>query len=249
MKIEIPTNCPACDSILEVVGDRNELFCLNVDCPARKSRSVQHFCKVLKIKGFGPATIERLGISSINELYELTYDDIAAIMGHKLADRLNKSLEKAHCVDFADLMAAFGIPGLGISRARDLARVVSSIYDIDEDACKAAGLGPVATQNVLEWIEEGFATELSKLPITIREGTSREEPVESKGVVCISGRLKSFKTKAQAKKELEAHGYTVKDSLTKEVTILINESGIQSTKTQNAEKRGVCIVEDTRSLL
>jgi len=60
--------------------------------------------------------------------------------------------------------------------------------------------------------------------------------------VCISGRLKSYKTKAEATKVLEKLGYIVKSSLTKDVTILVNEGGVESAKTKTAAQRGITIV-------
>ena len=66
--------------------------------------------------------------------------------------------------------------------------------------------------------------------------------VETIGTVCISGRLNSYPTKAAATEVLEQHGYVVKSSLTKDCTHLINESGIESAKTQAARERGVVIV-------
>ena len=61
-------------------------------------------------------------------------------------------------------------------------------------------------------------------------------------MVCISGKLKSFKTKADATQVLEDFGYEVKSSLTKDVTILVNESGVESLKTKKARENGVTIV-------
>jgi NAD-dependent DNA ligase len=60
--------------------------------------------------------------------------------------------------------------------------------------------------------------------------------------VCITGKLKSYKTKEEAKSVLEELGYIVKDSLTKDVTILVNESGVESSKTKKARESGVTIV-------
>jgi NAD-dependent DNA ligase len=75
------------------------------------------------------------------------------------------------------------------------------------------------------------------------------EKVEIKGVVCISGRLKSFKTKADANETLSSLGYEVKSSLTKDVTILVNESGIESSKTKQARESGIKIITDLKSYL
>ena len=70
------------------------------------------------------------------------------------------------------------------------------------------------------------------------------EKKASAGVVCISGKLKSYKTKAEAANILKEYGYTIKDSVTKDVTILVNESGIESQKTIKARESGVTIVEN-----
>ena len=78
-----------------------------------------------------------------------------------------------------------------------------------------------------------------------------EKPVQRDivGTVCISGKLKSFKTKAEATKALEQHGYTVKSSVTRDVTVLVNESGIESQKTIKARDDGLMIVENLLEFL
>jgi NAD-dependent DNA ligase len=78
-----------------------------------------------------------------------------------------------------------------------------------------------------------------------------EKPVQRDiaGTVCITGKLKSFKTKAEAAKALEQHGYTVKSSVTKDVTVLVNESGIESQKTIKARNDGLTIVENLLEFL
>ena len=43
-------------------------------------------------------------------------------------------------------------------------------------------------------------------------------------------------------------GYLVKNSLTKDVTILVNESGVDSAKTQAALDRGVQIITNLKQL-
>ena len=48
---------------------------------------------------------------------------------------------------------------------------------------------------------------------------------------------------------LEQHGYTVKSSVTKDVTVLVNESGIESQKTIKARNDGLLIVENLLEFL
>ena len=63
-----------------------------------------------------------------------------------------------------------------------------------------------------------------------------------KNIICITGKLNSFDTKAKAKEHLENLGYEVRSTVTKDVTILLNESGVESGKTKKARDNGVRIV-------
>jgi NAD-dependent DNA ligase len=49
--------------------------------------------------------------------------------------------------------------------------------------------------------------------------------------------------------ELEKLGFTVKSSITKDVTILVNESGRETTKTQKAKQSGIIIVTDLKQFI
>ena len=53
----------------------------------------------------------------------------------------------------------------------------------------------------------------------------------------------------EAEKVLNQYGFVVKSSLTKDCTHLINESGIESAKTQTARDRGVIIITNVKQLL
>jgi len=106
--------------------------------------------------------------------------------------------------------------------------------------CRKAGLGDKASSNLTSWIEDEFYY-VSLLPFSFRFDSPRAV-VESKGTVCISGKLSSFKTKAEANAKLQELGYVTKTSLTKDVTILVNESGVESAKTKKARESGVEII-------
>ena len=60
---------------------------------------------------------------------------------------------------------------------------------------------------------------------------------------------KRMPAKAIAKTLLEKNGYLVKSSLTKAVTILINESGIESAKTKTARDKGITIITNLKDLI
>ena len=66
-----PTECPSCGTGLTVVNDL--LYCYSTNCSAQKQKSIEHFAKTLKIKGLGPATIEKLEITDFDQVY--LYDE------------------------------------------------------------------------------------------------------------------------------------------------------------------------------
>lgn len=246
--IEAPTNCPSCQSVLVWVNDT--LYCKNSLCPAKSAKQVEHFAKTLKIKGLGPATIDKLRLESIDEIYEVDLAYTTAMLGSvKLAVKLLDEIERSKKEPLNTVLPAFGIPLVGKSAADKLSKVVADIFEIDADMCKIAGLGPKATENLMNWMESQFYTYLYDLPFDFKFSNVTSSKSGDKGIVCISGKLKSFKTKAEATAVLEERGYTVKDSLTKDVTILINESGVESAKTVKAANSGVRIVNNIKDLI
>lgn len=243
--IQPPTHCPSCGA--ELIWVNHILYCKNEQCPAQSSKKVEHFSKTLKIKGLGPAAIKKLGFTDIAEIYEITEQDMAeALSSTKIAAKLFLEIENSRRVSLNRLLPAFSIPLVGKSASEKLATVCNNIFDINEETCRQAGLGTKTTNNLLEWIDYNYDL-ISVLPFSfefIKPKTSGNS-----GVVCISGRLKSYKTKAEATEVLVGLGYTVKTSLTKDVTILINESGIESAKTLKARDSGVTIVNNLKDFI
>lgn len=243
-----PTNCPDCNSVLQVVNQL--LYCKNPDCGAQAQKRVEHFAKTMKIKGLGPSAISKLNLTNIANIYTLTVDEIAeGLSSEALAVKLFAEIEKSKKAPANMLLPALSIPLIGKSATAKLSSVVEHIFDIDKDSCVQAGLGPKAAENLLTWLdsatERGF---WDYLPFSL-EFKKPSTRTASKGTVCISGRLSSFKTKAEATKVLLDAGYEVSSSLTKAVTILVNESGVESAKTQKARESGIKIVTNLSTFL
>ena len=245
--IQAPTNCPSCSSLLEWSNDL--LYCRNALCPAQNQKKVEHFAKTLKIKGLGPSAISKLGLSDIDQIYSLSKDEITeGLSSEKLAEKLYAEIKNSEAAPLNTVLAGFSIPLIGKTASDKLSKVVRHINEINESSCKKAGLGPKATENLLKWIQKDFYGFYDGyLPFSYEFESPAQ--VEQLGTVCISGKLKSFKTKAQATEALERQGYVVKSSLTKDVTILVNESGIESAKTTKARESGVTIIENLIDLI
>ena len=245
-----PTNCPACNSVLEFVGD--QLFCMNSSCSAKSAKRLEHFAKTLKIRGLGPSTIERLGLEDYKDIYSLTQEEISFLLdSEKLGTKLHNEIQKSKSVDLTTLLPAFSIPLIGSSASNKLAKHISSLSEITPEICSEAGLGPKAASNLMDWLVNTFHFQgYYNLPFTFTCNKRAEVTnTDTKGTVCITGKLKSYPTKAAAQQVLIKSGYLVKDNLTKDVTILVNESGIASAKTKKAEQMGITINQNLKELI
>lgn len=246
--IQAPTHCPSCNS--ELVWVNHLLYCRNTSCGSQAQKKLEHFAKTLKIKGLGPSSIQKLGLSDIDEIYSLTMPQIAeCLSSEKLAEKLYSEILNSVSAPLELLLPAFSIPLIGKTAAEKLSSVCNDITDINERNCEKAGLGPKATESLLNWlVNDYYSFYDGMLPFDFKFSKTTTSTV-TKGIACISGKLKSFKTKAEATKALNAAGYEVKSSLTKQVTILVNESGIESSKTKQARDSGVTIVTNLISFL
>jgi len=245
--IVAPTHCPSCAAILEWKNDL--LYCPNNACYAKNSKRIEHWAKSLKIKGLGPATIEKLNLQSIEQIYSIDLVTmVEALNSELLGKKLFEEIQVSTNASLEDLLPAFGIPLIGETASGKLCKVISNIEELSENVCKQAGLGPIATKNLMTWWNI-FKSNKDIYPFSFQVNKRKPLLENVKGVVCISGKLNSYKTKAEATSALEAHGYKVKDGITKEVTILVNESGIESAKTLKAKESGLLIVTNLITFL
>jgi len=246
MKIEIPTHCPCCNYPLELVND--QLFCRNQACDAQLSKRVEHFCKTMNIKGMGTKTIEKLGLADITEIYYLELTEVSELLGSiKMAEKLLAEIDRSRSAPLNQVIASFSIPLVGNTASTKIASVVNSIDEINLETCKQAGLGDKVTQNLLSWLELDFQEIREFLPFSFRS----EIPVTNTGgkTVCITGKLFSYKTKAEAYKQLIDHGFRITESVTKTTDYLVDEEDKSSTKRKKAESLGIQIITNLDTFL
>lgn len=238
MKIQPPTECPSCQSKLVWVND--QLYCKSDECGDRMYKAVEHFASTMKIKGLGPSSIRKLDIRTPLEIYCL--DDMDECLGSsKLAEKLAIEIENSKAAPLNMLLPALGIPLIGQTASDKLSKVVDTLQEVTAEKCKEAGLGDKATNNLMGFLKT-FDYNLPFSFVFAKKSSSN-------GIVCITGKLSSYKNKAEATKVLESLGYTVKSSITKDVTILVNEGGDESAKTIKARESGITIVTNLKQYL
>ena len=246
MRIQIPTECPCCNYKLELVND--QLFCRNTACGAQLNKKLEHFCKTLGVKGMGSRTVEKLGLADITEVFYLEPEQVVEALGsEKVALKLLDEIERSKMADLATVIASFSIPLVGSTASKKLCEVVTSVDEISYETCKQAGLGDKVTQNLLAWLETDFQEMREFLPFSFK--SQKNSNTSSGSTICITGKLSSYKTKAEAYKALEEAGYTPVESVTKATNYLVDEEDKGSSKRKKAESLGITIITNLNTFL
>ena len=104
---------------------------------------IENFGSKMKIKGLGPSTVRKLGITQIHELYELTLEEIIELLeSEKLATKLFEEITKSHDAPLNLFLPSLVIPLIGNTVTNKLACVCDTLADITVDRCKLAEIGP-----------------------------------------------------------------------------------------------------------
>lgn len=247
MRIEIPTHCPCCSYPLQFVND--QLFCRNNSCDAQLTKKLEHFAKTLGIKGLGPKTVAKLNLGDLPEIYYLNVQDLTDDLGsERIAQKLFDEIENSRSADLATVLAAFSIPLIGSTAAEKICSVVESVDEITEETCKQAGLGEKATTNLINWLDSEFKEVREFLPFSFTSKTKIDSGTTMQ-TVCITGKLSTFKTKAEASKALTEAGYRVVETVTKSLSFLVDEGGDGSTKRKKADSYNITIITNLTDFL
>ena len=131
----IPIVCPCCGEMLMIhmsPGGTQQLYCENLDCPARLVRKFVHFCSKtrMEIEGLAEQTLEtfvdRGWVKNFGDLYELEQHKAEIIacpgFGEKSFGRLQQAIDKRRTCTLNQFIAALGIPEVGRHAGRILNR-------------------------------------------------------------------------------------------------------------------------------
>jgi len=228
-KVEIISSCPICASKLERVN--NQLFCRNISCAAKNFKQVQAFAKKMKIMGLGEKTVEKLGLSGIRELYEITEDLLIKGIGEKLGRKLYFEIEGSRNTNIAVFLSSLSIPLIGSTAAGKIASLIKNIDEINIEKCKEAGLGPKASTNLSEWVINEWPN-YKDLDLTFE--SVKVPSIKTKHNVCVTGKIEGY-TRDSIRVYLGSLGVKVTNSVTKNTEILIcNDKTSSSSKVKKA---------------
>ncbi len=135
MPYHLPSHCPECHT--EVVRKEGEAAykCVNISCPARIRRSIQHFVskQAMDIDKLGEKIVNKLYVNhliqSIADIYKLTMDDFLAMEGfkEKSSQNLMSSIEKSKSQELYRLIFGLGIDFIGEKAAKSLQKTFGSM--------------------------------------------------------------------------------------------------------------------------
>lgn len=129
--IALPSECPVCKGHVERPEGEVVARCTNgLSCRAQLHGALVHFVsrKAIDIDGLGEKLLAQLieggAIASPADIYHLQADALAGMerMGEKSAANLVAAIEASRSTSFARFLFALGIPEVGETTARDLAR-------------------------------------------------------------------------------------------------------------------------------
>ena len=137
-KLDIPTNCPSCDSDLLHFEDEVALRCINPRCPAQIMEGLIHFASrdAMNITGLGPSIVEKLFaanlVKDVADIYRLKEDDFLLLEGvkEKSASKLYQAIQASKENSAEKLLFGLGIRHVGSKASQLLLQHFHSIENL-----------------------------------------------------------------------------------------------------------------------
>ena len=254
-KLDIPTNCPSCDSQLLHFEDEVALRCINPRCPAQIMEGLIHFASrdAMNITGLGPSIVEKLFaanlVKDVADIYRLKENDFLLLEGvkEKSASKLYQAIQASKENSAEKLLFGLGIRHVGSKASQLLLQHFHSIENLaqadPEEVASIESLGSVIAQSLQTY----FATEGSK--ILLDELKEAGVNLDYKGqtvvadaalsglTVVLTGKLERL-TRSEAKNKLEILGAKVTGSVSKKTNLVVAGADAGS-KLQKAQELGI----------
>lgn len=254
-KLDIPTNCPSCDSDLLHFEDEVALRCINPRCPAQIMEGLIHFASrdAMNITGLGPSVVEKLFsanlVKDVADIYRLKEEDFLLLEGvkEKSASKLYQAIQASKENSAEKLLFGLGIRHVGSKASQLLLQHFHSIENLaqadPEEVASIESLGGVIAKSLQTY----FATKGSE--ILLRELKEAGVNLDYKGqtvvadaalsglTVVLTGKLERLK-RSEAKSKLESLGAKVTGSVSKKTDLVVAGADAGS-KLQKAQELGI----------
>jgi DNA ligase (NAD+) len=262
--IEIPNKCPACnhEAVIKKINGIDYLYCTNEYCHAKFIKKLSLFTSrnAMNIDGISDAILSVLFkegfVSDYKDLYHLDRykEEIVNYNGFGLKsyENLVNSIEKSRNVKLANFIYALGIPEIGFSRAKLIAKRFN--YDFEkvrnaslEEISSIDGLGDIIAQ---KWIEtfhnDDFIKSLDRIIPELKfiDSKNTSDKLSNK-VFVITGTLEKYENRDALIEYIESLGGKVISAVSSKVDYLINNDvSSNSTKNKKAKELNIPIISE-----
>ena len=261
------THCPICQERLELKNNDGvlTLYCPNESCEGKLLNRLDHFCgkKGLDIKGISKATLEKLmdwgWVESITDIFTLKNhrdewikkDGFGVKSVDKILDAITAATQSCNLVAY---ISSLGIPLIGQSVAKDLAKVFATYEDFRAavaagyDFSKLPNFGYEKTQALLNFDYTQADIVRKYLNLTNEKEEKMSKSLEGLIFVC-TGKLQFHKNRTELKALIEKNGGKLTDSVSSKTNYLINNDiTSESGKNKTAKNLGVPIITEEQFL-
>ncbi|MBL4799237.1 MAG: NAD-dependent DNA ligase LigA [Oleispira sp.] len=253
--IEMPLNCPVCDSKVEKIAGEAVARCSGgLYCAAQRKEAIKHFAsrKALDVDGLGDKLVELLVdaglIDSFDDLFHLQLEDVAKLerMAEKSAQNLLTSLESAKATTLGRFLYALGIREVGVTTAQNLADhfgFLQRIQQADEATLLAVpDVGEIVAKHLLSFFAEPHNQSIIEQLLKVGLSWPESEPVSAEEIAglplagkvyVITGSLSEM-GRDDAKNHLQTLGGKVTGSVSAKTSCLVagEKAGSKLTKAQ-----------------
>lgn len=261
---QMPAVCPACET--PVVENGPFTVCPNrFGCPAQLKRGIEHFGSrgALDIEGLGEETaallVDQELVRELADLFALTPEALMELPGFatKSAENLVAGIQSRRSVELSRFLHGLGIPEVGGTVARTLARhfrSMDAVLEASEEALIAVdGIGPIMSAGIREFLDEPRNHDAIQaileygFEFSVPAAPTRQDLAGQKFV--FTGTLEGM-TRGEAKKSVEGLGGKVVSSVSKDTAYVVAGEKPGS-KLQKAEELGVAVLDEAgfRALL
>ncbi len=255
----MPETCPSCGTVLVERGPFT--VCPNgFDCPAQLAGRLIHFASrgALDIEGLGDETAKQLLeanlVRHLPDLFDLGAEQLLPLEGfaERSATNLVAAIEKASHVELARFLYALGIPEVGATVSKDLARHFGTCERLrqagPEELQAVAGVGPRMAEEITAFFAEPRNAEildqlLRKVDLTETEPAPPPEAAPLGGLKFVfTGGLERL-SREDAKEIVERFGARAVSSVSKATSYVVAGSEAGS-KLEKAQALGLEVLDE-----
>ncbi len=244
--------CPCCKSPVEREEDKSAYRCTGgYRCNAQRARLIAHFCsrQAMDIEGIGEVLAEKMAemnfVEDISQLYKLHLGVMTINLGLgevQATKILYQLLHTKATPELYRLIYGLGIPGVGVSTARDLANHFGTIHKFiqapEAELLQVKDIGKKTAQSIVKYFEEGGKRIVLHILHHVKPQSIKKATKELEGFTFVITGSFSELTRDQLKELILAKGGKVTSSLSPRVNYLITGE-FPGTKLKEAQNLGI----------